>query len=71
VGLIEPMRFDRENPDDYSLVEMAIIRGLGCKDRLDWKRTGERERLVPERVRHQNEILEQQKKRLAAAGITE
>lgn len=70
VSLIEPMRFDRENPDDYSPVELAIIQGLGCEDRLDWKRTGEREGLIPERVRRQKEILEMQKQRLVAAGIT-
>jgi hypothetical protein len=69
VGLREPMRFDREDPDDYSLVELAIIRGLGCENAVDWQRTGERERLVPERVRRNKKILEDQKDRLAAAGV--
>ena len=58
------MNFNRDTPDDFSPVELAVLRGLG-KDRLDFKPTGPRERLVPERVKRQKEMLEAQKKRLA------
>lgn len=64
VALKEPMNFNRDTPDDFSPVELAVLRGLG-KDRLDFKPTGPRERLVPERVKRQKEMLEAQKKRLA------
>ncbi len=64
VALKEPMNFNRDNPDDFSPVEMAVLHGLG-KDRLDFKPTAPRERLIPERVKRQKKILEEQKKRLA------
>lgn len=64
VALKEPMNFNRDNPDDFSPVEMAVLRGLG-KERLDYKLTAPRERLVPERVKRQKKMLEEQKKRLA------
>lgn len=64
VALKEPMEFNRDNPDDFSPMELAVLRGLG-KDRLDFKLTAPRERLVPERVQRQKKMLEEQKKRLA------
>ena len=64
VALKEPMEFNRDNPDNFSPVELAVLRGLG-KDRLDFKPTAPRERLVPERVQCQKKMLEEQKKRLA------
>lgn len=64
VGLAEPMNFNRENPDDFSPVELGVLHGLG-KNRLDFKPTAPRERLVPERVQRQKKMLEEQKKRLA------
>ena len=64
VALKEPMNFNRDTPEDFSPVELAVLRGLG-KDCLDFKPTGPRERLVPERVKRQKEMLEAQKKRLA------
>ncbi len=64
VALKEPMNFNRENSDDFSPVELGVLRGLG-KERLDFKPTAQRERLVPERVKRQKKMLEEQKKRLA------
>ena len=49
VHLVEPMRFDRADPDEFSLVERAVLRGLGV-DRYPFTATGPREQLVPERV---------------------
>ena len=64
IALKEPMNFNRDNPDDFSPMELAVLRELG-KDRLDFKTTAPRERLVPERVQRQKKMLEEQKKRLA------
>lgn len=63
VALKKPMNFNRNNPDDFSPVELAVLRGVG-KERLDFKPTAPRERLVPERVKRQKKMLEEQKKRL-------
>ena len=67
VALKEPMNFNRDNPDDFSPVELAVLRALG-KERLDFKPTAERERLVPERVKRQQQMLEEQKAHLASLG---
>jgi hypothetical protein len=64
IHLKEPMRFSR--PDgDYSLVERAILRGLGV-DSYDFTPTGPRERIVPERVRIQEKMRAEARARLAA-----
>ncbi len=66
VHLLEPMDFNRPDPADFSPVERAVLRGLGV-ERLDFRPTGERERVVPERVARQQRMLEEEKARLAAA----
>ena len=63
VALKEPMNFNRDNSDDFSPIELAVLRGLG-KERSDFKPTAPRERLVPDRVKRQKKMLEDQKKRL-------
>lgn len=63
--LREPMCFHREDPEDYSLVELAVLRGLGV-DHLDFSPTGPRERVIPERERIQARMLEEERARLAA-----
>ena len=69
VALVEPMVFDRDDPADFSLVELGVLRGLGL-DRYEFGRTGPRERVVPERVlREEAERLAEQE-RLRAAGLT-
>lgn len=67
VSLKEPMNFNRENPEDFSPVELAVLRGLG-KERLDFKPTAPRERIVPARIKRQQEMLAEQKRRLAEAA---
>ena len=57
------MCFSRDDPDDYSLVELAVLRALGT-DYLDFNPTAPRERIVPERVARQARMLEDQKARL-------
>jgi len=65
VSLRVPFNFDRENPDDYSLVERKTLKELG-KERLQgWRIKGEREGVVPERLKIQNKWLEEEKARLA------
>ena len=63
VSLTQPHCFDRED-GDYSLVEQVTMRSLG-KERLDgWKIAGPRERVVPARVRIQEEMRLAELKRL-------
>ncbi|KAI7973065.1 hypothetical protein EIK77_004342 [Talaromyces pinophilus] len=67
ITLKEPFRFDRKDPNDFSLVERKTLRSLGV-DRLDdWKIVGEREMVVPERLRAQAAMKEEEIKRLAAS----
>jgi len=63
VSLKEPFNFDRENPDDYSLVELKTLKTLGV-DRLSFKNTTERRRVIPKRLQVQNMMLEEERKRL-------
>lgn len=65
VSLKEPMNFNRADSEDFSPVEHAVLRGLGV-EKLDFQIASPRERIVPERVKRQQKMLEEQKKRLAA-----
>jgi len=67
-SLKEPMQFNRSNPDDFSLVELAILRSLGV-DRLDFQPTRPRERITPGSATRKQQMLEDEKARLAAAGV--
>lgn len=62
VTLKEPMEFNRDDPADFSPVERAVLRGLGV-ERLDFQPTRERIRIVPERVKRQQAMLEAEKAR--------
>ncbi|KIW90218.1 uncharacterized protein Z519_08862 [Cladophialophora bantiana CBS 173.52] len=65
VSLVKPFNFDREDESQYSLVELKTIKELGGQDMLrGWKIQGKREGVVPERVRRQARMLEEEKKRL-------
>lgn len=61
---MEPMNFNRENPDDFSLVEKTVLRALGV-ERLDYRITGKRERYYTEFRRERERMLMEQKARLA------
>ena len=65
VHLTEPMRFDRPDPDDHSLVEQAVLRGLG-KASYPFEPTHSREAIVPERVRRMERMKAEERERLAA-----
>ena len=66
VHLNEPLQLDRENPEDYSPVELAVLAALGV-DRYPFTAQAPRERIVPERVKRQQRLMEEEKARLAAA----
>jgi hypothetical protein len=62
--LKEHFNFDREDPKEYSLVELKTLQSLG-KDRLEgWKATGPREAVIPERVRNQERMKKLELERL-------
>ena len=67
ISLKDPMQFKREYPDAYSPVERGVLRGLGVEE-LDFHITGERQRIVPERIKRQQAMMEEQKKRLAKSA---
>ena len=67
VHLVGPMRFDRADPDEFSLVERAVLRGLGV-DRYEFAATAPREQLVPDRVALQQSMKQAEQERLTAAG---
>lgn len=59
----EPFCFDRSD-DEYSVVERKTMKALG-KERLEgWSIKGERQRIVPERVRIQQEMKRKEEERL-------
>jgi phytanoyl-CoA dioxygenase PhyH len=64
VRLAEPMRFDRPDPREFSLVERAVLRGLGV-ERLEFTPTAAREAVVPERVHRQERMKTAERRRLA------
>ncbi|KAF2466804.1 uncharacterized protein BDR25DRAFT_236634 [Lindgomyces ingoldianus] len=65
VSIKQPFVFDRED-GDYSVVERKTMRVLG-KERLEgWKITSERQGIVPERVRIQQEMKRKEEERLRA-----
>jgi hypothetical protein len=67
IALREPMRFDRDDPAEHSPVERAVLRALGV-ERLDYRPAAPREDVVPERVRRQERMREQEEARLAEAA---
>ncbi len=65
VQLKEPMNFDRADASEFSAVERAVLRGLGV-ERFDFQPTAPREAIVPERVKIQQRMREEELARLAA-----
>ena len=57
VSLKEPFNFNRDDPDEYSLVEKKTLRALGV-DKLDFKNTMERKEVVPARLGVQGKMIE-------------
>ncbi|EJT99134.1 hypothetical protein DACRYDRAFT_90702 [Dacryopinax primogenitus] len=63
VSILKPFNFNRENPDDFSLVEVKTLRALGV-DKLDFKPTRPYERVTPRRLLVQNKMLDLELERL-------
>lgn len=68
VALKEPFNFDRDDPNEYSLVERKTLQALGVDRLRGWKIVGERENVVPERVRIQAEMKKKEEERLRAVA---
>lgn len=66
IKLKEPMQFNREDPDDFSPVELAILRALGV-DRLDFQPTSLREQVISKR---EKELMEEIRARNQSAPAT-
>lgn len=75
MSLKEPFQFNRENPEDYSLIELKTMYSIGGEEApamfKDWKITEERQMIVPERVRRQQKMLEEENERLRKLGLKE
>ena len=69
VHLSEPMRFDRKNPDEFSPVELGVLAGLSV-DRFDFKPAAPREKVVPERVKRQERMRQEELDRARQAAAT-
>ena len=70
VSLKQEHNFDRED-GNYSLVEQFTLKALG-KERLPgWKATGPRETVVPARLQMQEQMKQEELKRLAALKAKE
>lgn len=69
VALKEPFNFDRGESKDYSLVELKTLSALGKPEGLKgWSIKGERQEVIPERVRRQEEMKRKELERLKNAG---
>ena len=77
VSLQEPFNFDRSNADDYSVVELKTLRELdvdpynGPNKTLNYRRTGERRALIPERIARQAKWKAEAEERLKAQSSVE
>jgi len=69
VHLTEPMNLNRPNLADFSPVELGVLAGLGV-DRYDFQPTMPRERIVPERVKRQERMRQEELERQHQASTT-
>jgi hypothetical protein len=60
----EPFKFDREDPEEYSIVERKTLKELGVDRLRGWQITGKRERLLPGRIDIHNRMREIEKLRM-------
>ncbi|EMR68569.1 hypothetical protein UCREL1_4416 [Eutypa lata UCREL1] len=70
VSLAAPFQFNRDNPADYSLVELKTMQDLGGPEKFkDWKITGEREMFAPGQVQRKTELRALENERLRKLGL--
>ena len=65
VSMKIPFNFDRDDPAEYSLVELKTLKELGKQRLTGWKIAGTRDVVVPERLKVQNKMKEEELQRLA------
>ncbi|KAG8739100.1 hypothetical protein FRC10_006140 [Ceratobasidium sp. 414] len=65
VSLKEPFDFNRENPAEFSLVELKTLKDLGV-DKLNFVPTAPRQRIVPKRLDGQSKLLVEELDRMKA-----
>lgn len=64
VSMKEPFNFDRDDPSEYSLVELKTLKELGVDRLRGWKISAPRERVVPERLKVHAKMREAEAARL-------
>ena len=64
VSLKEPFVFNRRDASEYSVVEKKTKAALGGIDMSTWKITADRDRIVPERLKKQQRMKEEELRRL-------
>jgi hypothetical protein len=64
VSLREPFQFSKDGKRPLSVVERTTLRVLGVDDLPEWKITAPREEVIPERVRIQQRMREEELQRL-------
>jgi len=69
VSLIAPFNFNRSNADEYSLVERKTLLELAVNSLPEWKISGRREEVVPERVRVQRQMKLDEENRLRGSPV--
>lgn len=62
--LAQPMNFNRADPADFSPLEKSVLNALGV-ERLDFRITGQRSRIKPQREIEWEKRREEERKRLA------
>ncbi|KAJ2905214.1 hypothetical protein MKZ38_006120 [Zalerion maritima] len=68
VSLRKPFELDRKDKEQYSLVEQGTLKALGVDGGLSgWKTTAAREKVIPERVRIQEEMKKDEMNRMEEA----
>jgi hypothetical protein len=66
LALRAPMNFGRPDPADFSVVERAVLQGLGV-DRLDFRPAAPRQRVLGDWIRTQQELYAEEEARVAAS----
>lgn len=64
VSLQAPFCFNRSDPREYSLVELKTLKELGVDSLPDWKVTASRDKVVPERLKAQQKLKDEELQRL-------
>ena len=64
VSLRAPFCFNRSDPQEYSLVELKTLKELDKDSLPDWKVTASRDKIVPERLKVQQKMMDEELQRL-------